>query len=309
MRVGVVGAGGIAPAHIDGWAALGIPVALLRRSGTEALAGRYGIPIIDDLDELIEHSDILDIISPTATHLDIARRAFANGKHVVCEKPLAGSADDARALADAAQDAGVRLFPAHVVRYFPGYRGLKDALPTVGPVIELTFRRTVAAPASAWFFAQDAGGGLIRDLMIHDIDQALWLAGPVVKVSATQDPSAVEGVLTPPVSAHVTLTHRSGAISHLRADWFERDTPFRSVAEVVGTSGSLRFDTGSPEGTAEGYLPPVSDVDPYRLQLADFLNAIRTGGDAAVTPEDGVAAVQVVDAAYASLAAGAPVRV
>ncbi|WP_309064943.1 Gfo/Idh/MocA family protein [Microbacterium sp.] len=309
-RIGLVGAGGIAPPHIEGWLALGTRVEVLRRTGAAELAARYGIRVVDDLDELIDRSSIVDIVSPTVTHLDTARRAFTAGRHVVCEKPLAVTAADARQLAQAATDAGVRLFPAHVVRYFEGYHRLHEARASVGRMLELSFRRTVAAPASAWFYAEDAGGGLIRDLMIHDLDQALWLAGPVVEVSATQDPPAVRGSVTPPVSAHVTLTHASGAVSHVRADWFEPGTPFRSTVEVVGADGTLRFDTAELGVVRDGYLPPasgsVSEIDPYRAQLADFLEAIQTGREARVTREDGIAAVALVDAAYASLESGRP---
>lgn len=309
LRVGIVGAGGIAPPHIEGWLTLGADVGILRRTGADDLAARYGIGIIDDLDALIEWSTVVDIVSPTPTHLDIARRAFARGRHVVCEKPLAVTTADAVALAEAASDAGVRLFPAHVVRYFEGYRALKEQIGSVGALLELTFRRTVAAPDSAWFYSEDAGGGLIRDLMIHDLDQALWLAGPVVEVAATQDPPAVNGQVMPPVSAHVSLTHANGAVSHLRADWFGPETAFRSQAEVVGTTGRLEFDTEGSAGQREGYLPPASDIDPYQAQLADFVDAIRTGRDARVTPDDGVAAVRLVDAAYESLRTGRPVPV
>lgn len=306
-RVGIVGAGSIAPPHIEGWLALGADVCILRRTGADELAGRYGIPVVDELDALIDASEIVDIVSPTASHLNIARRAFVAGRHVVCEKPLAVTAADARAMAAAATDAGVRLFPAHVVRYFEGYHRLHEQRDSIGALLELTFRRTVAAPESAWFYSQDAGGGLIRDLMIHDLDQALWLAGPVAEVSATQDPPAMDGIVEPPVSAHVTLTHLSGAVSHIRADWFEPGTPFRSTAEVTGARGALRFDNAELGVVREGYLPPASDLDPYRAQLADFLHAIRTGRDARVRAEDGVAAVELVDAAYASLASRRPV--
>ena len=306
-RIGIVGAGGIAPPHIEGWLALGAEVDILGRTGADALAERYGLRVVDALDELIDACGIIDIVSPTATHLDIAKAAFARGRHVVCEKPLAVTVADARAIAEAADEAGVRVFPAHVVRYFSGYEQVHEAVGGVGTLLELTFRRTVAAPASAWFYSQDAGGGLIRDLMIHDLDQALWLAGPVVEVSATQDPPAIDGVVQPPVSAHVALTHANGAISHVRADWFGPDTRFRSSASVVGSDGELSVDTDELSGAREGYLPPASAVDPYRAQLADFLDAIRTGRDARVTPADGVAAVALVEAAYASLATGHPV--
>lgn len=312
VRVGIVGAGAIAPSHIEAWQALGAEVSILHRTGARQLGERYGIRVIDDLDDLIAAVGIVDIISPTSTHLDIARRAFAAGRHVVCEKPLAVTEADAVALAAAASDAGMRLFPAHVVRYFSGYHALKQRIEAIGTLVELTLRRTGVAPDAAWFFSEDAGGGLIRDLMIHDLDQALWLAGPVIEVTATQDPPAVDGRIQPPVSAHVTLTHANGAISHVRGDWVGPDSTFRSVAEVIGTDGTLRVDTADATAFSAGEIDAAEAAapasDPYREQLADFVDAIRTGREARVTSADGIAAVRLVDAAYESLRTGRTVR-
>ncbi len=297
LRVGIVGAGGIAPPHLSGWLALGAEVLLLRRGGAAELAAAHGLAVIDDLDALLDRVDVVDILTPTPTHAGIALAAIARGRDVVCEKPLAVTAAEATGMADAATAAGIRLFPAHVVRYFDDYARAKEQADAgaVGDLVELRFRRTVAAPAAEWFFDADAGGGLIRDLMIHDLDQALWFAGPVVEVSAAQDRGGV-----PPLTADVVLTHASGAVSRVRAEWLEPGTPFRSTADITGSRGALHVDTAAPAS------PPS---DPYRAQLADFAAALASGAPARVSPQDGIAAVALVDAACASLAAGAPVRV
>ncbi|WP_164234061.1 Gfo/Idh/MocA family protein [Microbacterium hydrocarbonoxydans] len=297
LRVGIVGAGGIAPPHISGWLAIGAEVLLLRRGGAAELAATHGLAVIDDLAELLDRVDVVDILSPTPTHAGIALAAIARGRHVVCEKPLALDAAEAQRMADAAAAAGIRLFPAHVVRYFADYARAKEQADAgaIGDLVELRFRRTVAAPEPAWFFDADAGGGVIRDLMIHDLDQALWFAGPVVEVSAAQAGSGA-----PPQTAEVVLTHASGAVSRIVAEWLAPGTSFRSTAEIAGTHGVLRVDTAAP-------VSPPSD--PYLAQLADFASALAAGTPVRVSPQDGIAAVSLVDAACASLAAGAPVRV
>ncbi|MGP6178255.1 Gfo/Idh/MocA family protein [Microbacterium sp. A196] len=125
--------------------------------------------------------------------LAVARRAFARDRHVVREKPFAVSTADAVSLVQEASDAGERLFPAHVVRYFESYQRMKEGVGSIVTLLDLTFRRAVAAPDSVWFYAEDAGGGLIPDLMIPDLDQARWLTAPVAEVSATRDPPALDG--------------------------------------------------------------------------------------------------------------------
>lgn len=309
LRVGIVGAGGIAPPHISAWKQLGAEISILDRRGAAALAEQHDLTLVSTLDELIDAVDIVDIISPTSTHKPIALAAIARGKDVVCEKPLALNAGDAEEIVHAASAAGVRLFPAHVVRYFGDYARAKQEVDAgiIGELVELTFTRTVAAPAVAWFFDQDAGGGLIRDLMIHDLDQAVWFAGPVTELSATQTPPADGSLVAPPVTAEVTLEHASGAVSRVRAHWGEAGTPFHSRAEFVGTRGVLRVDSDGDTGDA-GHLPPESDIDPYLGQLTDFVDARAEQRHTRVTPADGVLAVALVDAAYAALAAGTPVE-
>lgn len=311
LRVGIVGAGGIAPPHITALLALGVQVSILARSGARALADRHGLTLVDSLDDLIDQVDVIDILTPTTTHADIALRAIARGRHVICEKPLAADADEAAGLVRAAAEAGTRLFPAHVVRYFSDYAWAKQEIDAgrIGDLVEQNLLRRVAAPPSGWFFDEDAGGGLIRDLMIHDLDQAVWVAGPATTVSATQDPPSGAGRVTPPVRAEVVLTHRNGVVSRVCAEWAEAGTPFRTRAEFVGTGGVLRIGNNddSEDSAPLLHVPPASDTDPYLAQIADFVEALRERRDARVSPADGVAAVALVDAAYASLASGQPV--
>ncbi len=308
MRVGLIGAGGIAAAHLDAWQSLGAECLITSRTRPTALAERFGVEVLDDVDVLIDRVDVVGILTPTPAHLDLALRAIERGRHVVCEKPLAVSAADAQRIADAAEAAGVRVFPAHVVRYFAAYQAIKDAVDAdeVGRIRALRLSRSGSAPTSPWFFDENAGGGLIRDLLIHDIDQALWLAGPATTVSAKQDPPSVDGRLAASVTATVELVHASGAVTRIDGGWLSPGTPFRTTIEVVGVDGVREHDSaaGSAPGANAGVPPPQADNTPYRAQIADFARAIRTGRPARVTPADGVAAVAVVDAAYASLAAG-----
>lgn len=317
LRVGLIGAGGIAAAHLDAWQALGADCVISSRSRPEALAARFGVAIAEDAEALIDRVDVVGILTPTPTHLDLALRAIARGRHVVCEKPLATSAATARTIADAAADAGVRLFPAHVVRYFAAYRRIQEqvAAGTIGALRSLRLSRAGAGPTTAWFYDEGAGGGLIRDLLIHDIDQALWLAGPVASVVARQDPPSVDGRLSAPVTASVELRHGTGVTTRIDGGWLGEGAPFRTTIEATGSAGVLAHDSAAAEASARadasgadgadaGYLPPQTEDHPYRAQIADFAEAIRTGRPSRVTPADGIAAVAVVDAAYASIAAG-----
>ena len=319
LKVGLIGAGGISRVHADAWRALGVEGYVTSIDGAEQIAADYGFTVLPDVDAVVEAVDIVDIVTPSSTHADFALRAIARGRHVICEKPLAPTAEQAAEVARAAASAGVRLFPAHVVRYMGEYRRIRESVAAgrIGTVAVLRFSRAGSAPGAPWFFSESAGGGVVRDLMIHDIDQAIWLAGPVTSVYAVQNPPTVDDRVPAPVTAHVVLTHRDGAISHVHGSWVAAGMPFRTSIEVSGSQGRLRYDSAedaslrtdavAPPASAD-YLPPMSPAEsPYFAEIADFIAAIDDDRDALVSPLDGVHAVAVAEAAYASIASGGPV--
>jgi len=319
LRVGLIGAGGISRVHADAWRALGAEGYVSSVQGAEAIAEEFGFQAVDDVDELVGLVDIVDIVTPSSTHADLALRAIAAGRHVICEKPLASTSVDAARVVRAAEAAGVRLFPAHVVRYFGEYLRIKQAIDSgrLGDIAVQRFSRAGSAPQTPWFFRESTGGGVIRDLMIHDIDQAIWFAGPVASVYAVQNPPTVDDVVPAPVTSHVVLTHANGVISHLHASWVANGMPFRTSVEVSGASGRMRHDSAEDRvsrsdtaavAAATDYLPPMSPQEsPYYAEIADFVAALGTDADVRITPAEGVEAVAVAEAAYASIAAGTPI--
>ncbi|PDQ36311.1 MAG: hypothetical protein B5766_01770 [Candidatus Lumbricidophila eiseniae] len=332
-RVGVVGAGAIAHAHVPVWLALGAEVRVYSRGGGHAFAKQYGIEVVTDAADIFEFAEIVDILTPTSTHAEIAFAAIARGCHVVCEKPLARTVAEAEAVVAAAEERGVRLFPAHVVRYFPEYVAAREAIraKTVGDLVACRFLRQSAAPTSDWFFSEQISGGIIMDQMIHDLDQALWLAGPATSVYARATPDLAirrMGV------AHVSIRHESGVLSHAQGLWGASTLPFAYSCDLSGTAGVVRFDSartganrttsgtggdhsnGIPRShgvqaasnTGGDYLPvPTAGENPFTLQITDFLTSLQLDVPARVTPDDGVRAVALAVAARESLLAGQPV--
>lgn len=320
LEVGLIGAGGISRVHADAWRSLGARVKIFSLDGAGELAAEYGFSVASSVEEVLADVDIVDIVTPSGTHRALALAAIAAGVHVICEKPLAPTVEQAQEIVDAAAAAGVRLFPAHVVRYFPEYAEIRRQVHAgaIGDLATLRLLRTGSAPSTPWFFRESTGGGVIRDLMIHDIDQAMWTAGPVTSVYALQNPPTTDDVVPTPVTAQVVLTHRSGALSHLLCSWGAPGMPFRTGIEVAGSEGRLSsgnsgtgpilLDTAVAGDTA--YMPPMSPSDsPYLHEIADFVRAIEEGREARVSPTDGVSAVAVAEAAYASIASGGPVPV
>ncbi|MGA4838465.1 Gfo/Idh/MocA family protein [Streptomyces sp. G45] len=329
LQVGLLGAGGIARAHLPGWLELGAAVRVHTHDGSaEKLAAEYAgrghdVTAVATLDELVDRCRAVDICTPTPTHKDLALAAIAAGRHVVCEKPLALTVADAVAMATAADAAGVRLHPAHVVRYFPAYAAMRRAVlgGELGPLAVLRFTRSSARPQWApWFGDPAQSGGVLMDLMVHDLDIARWVAGPVVRVHAqTRGAERATGTPADVVTATAVLTHASGAISHVSGLWGLPDQPFRTTFRVAGADGVLHHDSAAVPGfriTAQGVRAPNEGIpstpmteSPYLSELREFAAAWDDPGLVPrVTARDGVEAIRIARAAIESSRTGRAVQ-
>lgn len=283
------------------------------------LVASHGGEQVATLDELLERVDVVDVATPTPTHAALVGRALEAGKHVIREKPLARSVEDAEALAALAVGAGRQLHVAHVVRYFPEYAGLHEAARSgqLGDISAQRFVRSGAHPIqSAWFTDRAASGGVVLDLMIHDLDVARWVAGDVVRVSAVSQTRS--GSAGPMESAHVQLTHGSGAISVASGVWGPQHLAFTTSYSVVGTRGALHHDSFLEQNVrvelagataVEQFVPDVTSVgDPYLAELGEFVGAICGGPAPRITVDDAVAAVRIAEAAIESIEISQPVE-
>lgn len=318
IRVGLIGAGGISHSHISNLLALGADVYVYSEDGAQELVARHGGTVVESVDELHDRVECVDVVTPTHTHAEFVARALAAGKDVISEKPLARTRADAEALAELSAATGRNLYPAHVVRYFPEYVQLQRAVESglLGELAVLRFSRSGAYPIrTPWFADRALSGGIIMDQMIHDIDVARWVAGEVVRVSAVSRTAGEDGA--PVEAAHVLLTHRSGAISHIAGIWGPQHLAFRTEFSVTGTLGTLEHSSDGQRSLVTDLslaavggqaLPDIDPAEsPYYLELKDFLGAIRGGSAPRITAADGVAAVAIAEAALESLDSGHPV--
>lgn len=317
LVVGLIGAGGISRMHAPAWKELGAHVLVHSTDGAEALAEEFDLEVVPSMAEVLERAALIDIVTPTSTHEAIALAAIAAGKDIVCEKPLTLTAQSSRAVLDAAEAAGVQIFPAHVVRYTAPYVAAHRAVTEgrLGRVAVARFHREGSSPAiGTWFQDVKLSGGVIMDLMLHDLDQARWICGEVVSVYAVQNPPTVDGLIPPFVSAHVTLTHVSGAISHIHATWGATGTKFKTGFSIAGERGVLKYSsleksglTLELQGTDDASLTipevPVRE-SPYLDEIREFAAAFRGGSAPRVSAEDGAFAVYLAEAAQASLDTG-----
>lgn len=312
LRLAVIGCGAIARrAHIPAFKASEdvdvVAFASRSLSSAQTAASEYGSgEVFDDWRKVFELDiDAVDICSPNALHADQAVEAARAGKHVLVEKPVACTVDQADQMIAAARDAGVVLRVAHNVRYVPAIQAARLAI-AVGRVGEIKAVRASFghsgphdwAPESAWFTdPQLSGGGALIDLGIHIIDVVHHVTGlRAAEVNAmTYGDGPVED------SAHVIVKFGSGAGGSVNASWVTRPAPDFALM-IFGTNGTLRLDArGKPAiRTASNEEQPLElpkiTANPY----IDFVNEVsgRAVEGTSASGEEGREALAVVCAAY-----------
>jgi predicted dehydrogenase len=326
-RVGIVGAGLMGNWHAERWQRLPVEIAGFYNHSPQAAraaADRWGGQAYDSLDALAGDVDIVDVCTPTFAHKEGVLAAARHGKPVACEKPLARTLADAYEMIAACERAGVPLFVAHVVRFFPQYALAKQALEAgeVGRPGVLRLLRAGVFPRAdpaTWYNSFEKGGGVIMDLSIHDLDFARWCFGEVNRVFARGLTFSGKSMCD---HAQITLRFGSGALAHVEGSWASPPGPFRTALELAGDKGLLEWDAADPAplhasvraaADAAEKVPQSADSplhpedDPYYLELRHFLDTLEHGGSFRVTPQDGLEALRLALAATESVRTGRPV--
>ncbi len=271
------------------------------RDRAEALATPLGARVAGDIAAALADPalDAVLLAVPTPAHRALTLRAAAAGKHVFCEKPIALTLADARAMTVACARAGVQFMVGHVVRFFPEYARIGTLLAqgAIGQVGVVRAARCNAYPHAGrgWYGDFDSSGGVVLDMMIHDLDTLRWYFGAITRVYA-------RGLSYGPYRASVDyalaiVRFESGVIAHVEASWAH--ARFRTSIEVAGAEGILRHAseetaalrlerTGPPEAQSGVGMPrsPLA-ASPYQLEFQHFLGCLAartpplTGGDEA----------------------------
>lgn len=186
MHLAFYGAGAIAERHLDAigrTADLEVTWLVSRRvENAQALATKKGIERWTSNEQLPlddRKVDAVVIAYPTFRHADLALRAFAAGKHVVCEKPLASSAGEAQRIADGATQAGRLLLVTQIRRFWPAFRDAKAFVQSglAGRLVRATVDFQTEWDWSDRGWRLEEAGGYLLDMHVHDLDLLLWFAG------------------------------------------------------------------------------------------------------------------------------------
>ncbi len=323
LKGALIGAGNIAMrSHLPQWignqelreAVEIVAIADLCPSNLEEARGLLpGARLYTDVDELLDKEalDFCDICTPPFTHRALIEKVASRGLHILCEKPLAPTIDEADQIVRAVEDAGVVFQPCHQYHYSPQWQAVLRMLPRIGRVYlaEYEVQRTAANEGNPnWSptWRTDpllAGGGILADHGAHIFYQLRSVLGEPQRVQATVRNLHHHGYQVED-TALVTLDF-GDCLAHLRLSWAarRRQIRFRFVGErgeIVGDDEKLRLHAETTEEVAFGcgMSQNSSHSEWYAPLLLDFVQRIERKDLRNEPLDEAVYVTQVINRAY-----------
>jgi predicted dehydrogenase len=309
VKIGVVGAGALGYHHtrilrdVPGAELVGFHDANAERAAK--VSSELGVTSFATLDELLDRVQAVSVVVPTPFHYKIAAPALERGLHVLVEKPIATTLDEADGLISIARRTGAMIQTGHVERF---NRAVRAALPYVDSP------RFIESDRLAPFNPRGSDVAVVLDLMIHDIDLVrTFVGGGIASVSAVGVP-----VLTPFVDiANARITFEAGAVANITASRVSRERmrklrifqqsgyisldlaagtgEFYRLRKDVDLAALVRDAQGAQalESFVERIAVEAPEGEPLRLELEAFIRAITGEAPITVTGDDGREALAV----------------
>ncbi|CAB1105854.1 unnamed protein product [Ectocarpus sp. CCAP 1310/34] len=339
LNVGIIGAGRIGQVHLDTLASVpGVKPVIISdvvEPVLKMVTEKYGVPkyTMEGM-EVINDPDVeaVWICSPSQFHADQIKASAKAGKHIFCEKPIATDLAGTIEAVQVAKDCGVKLMTAFQRRFDPSFSRLQAMIEAgeVGtPVSAVLQSRDPAAPP---FDYVKGGGGLFKDMAIHDLDIARWLMGSCgtnepVRVYATgacnvdksilelKDSNPSEAIDT----ANILIEFESGSTATIQV-CRKATYGYDQRVEFFGTDGLVKHENHFPSAVQKWTGTSVQQADlphaffmtryadAYKNETRAFCKILEEGGDVTPSGEDGLAALKMAMACDKSLKESRPVN-
>ncbi len=313
-KFGLIGAGGIAQAYAQAFRDTEIAdlvaVADVRMEAAEAIAQSLDCNAYANHMEMIdaEQLDAVVICTPPITHPDIACDLAQRGLHVLCEKPLAVNSESARRMYDVAAQSDVKLTMATKFRYAADVIRAKSLVSSgiLGDIIlfENVFTGRVDMSQRWNSKPEISGGGVLIDNGTHSVDIMRYFLGPVAELQVVEGKRIQDLDVEDTVRMFVRTD--GGVMGSIDLSWsMNKEQPY--YLSIYGSQGTVlvgwkeskyrRSNDAEWIQFGEGY----NKFQAFRGQIENFSRAIRGEDKMLVTPEDALASVEVIEAAYDSL--------
>ena len=310
LKIGVLGAGHLGKIHLR----------LLQESEAYELVGFYdsqpqiaakisrefGYYSFSDVDSLLDEVDVIDIVTPTISHYELAKKALNKGLHIFLEKPITATVKQANELVNLANGKGLLGMVGHVERFNPAFIA---ASPHIKHPMFIETHRL------AEFNPRGTDVSVVLDLMIHDIDAILSLVNSnVVDVQA----SGISIISETPDIANARIRFENGCVANLTAsrismktmrksrffqrdayvsvDFFEKKTELVRMQNAPESTEDFAMIFENSEGVKKQIFfdnPEVKQGNAIMMELEHFAKAIKNNKEPAVTLQAGTSALEV----------------
>lgn len=296
MRVAAIGTGSLGRHHARNYAELATEgrvelIGFCDANGETAasIATEHATASFIDLRDLIGKVDAVSIATPTETHCEIACAFLEKGVHVLVEKPIAATVEEADKMIEVAKSSGAKLMIGQLERYNPAMVALR---PHVTKPLYFEIHRVSPFPN------RSLDVDVVLDVMIHDLDAVQWLVGEDVKVAS------IYAVGIPVISdkvdaANARIEFENGAVANITASRIGtekiRKTRFYQTNSYVVLDYATKFASVTslnPEaahpllGISINRLE-INDIEPLRAEITAFLDCIENDTPPPITGEDG----------------------
>jgi predicted dehydrogenase len=296
LRTAVIGVGHLGKQHARIHAALAqegrsqfVGVCDIDEARANEIAAQYGGAACVHWQALAGRVEAVSLAVPTESHAEIASALLAAGIHVLVEKPIAGTVEEADTMIASAKKSGAVLQVGHGERFNPAMIALR---PYVKNPVYFEIHRV------GQFTARSTDIDVVLDLMIHDLDIVQWLVGP--EVEATSVHAVGIPVLTNRVdAANARIEFSTGTVANITASrvgterirkmrFFQpRDYVVLDYANNYASISNLAPPTNSPWPGVRTQVLEVKDVEPLRAEIESFFDAAINRTPALVSGEDG----------------------
>ena len=302
INVGVVGVGAMGENHVRVYHKMEeanlVAVSDVSERALKKIEKKYGAKGFTEYSDLLENPEIevVSVCVPTTFHHAVVMEAIKNGKHVLVEKPIAFTVQEAEEMIAAAKEAGVMLATGHVERFNPAVQKAKELIDdgVIGDVVSAFAKRVGPLPPRI----KDVGVSI--DLAIHDLDIMNYLfEEDVTQVYGSMNCSFDDSEFEDHAEIMVNFDNESTGI--IEVNWL---TPYkRRELELTGTAGIISVDY--IKQSIEVYGKFAQDIqikheEPLKSELNSFLNSVMNKEEPEITGEDGLKALKMVIAANRS---------
>ncbi len=291
VKVGVVGVGAIGRNHARIYSELEsaelVAIYDANEEHARALAEEFGTEAVGSLEELVSRVDAASVSTPTVTHRDIATSLLEQGKHVLVEKPISDSVDDAKAMIDLAKEKGCVLQVGHIERFNPVMSQLEA---------RLNSPKFIECHRLSPFPQRSMDIGVVLDLMIHDLEIVLHLVhSPIAAIDAVGIP-----VLTRREDiANARIRFENGCVANITASRISPEK-MRKIRVFQGDA-YLSLDYQDQSGwiyRKDGMEIAREEVEverdePLKCELASFVECAARGEQPKVSGQQGAAALDI----------------